>query len=157
VIATLGIDVAAWVAWGVATGWLAHRLRFDQDTWLTRPRAVDATLARRLHLRTWQRHLPDFGRVFGTRSNRHVGSRDTETLRAYATETRRAEMVHWANLAVAPLFGLWNPAWLTAVMIVYAVAANGPCLLSLRVNRRRIGRILDNRQSRVPRSQITDR
>ena len=42
-----------------------------------------------------------------------------------------------------------NPLWLTACMGVYAVAANGPCIVVQRYNRARIENILRRRLARL--------
>jgi glycosyl-4,4'-diaponeurosporenoate acyltransferase len=99
----------------------------------------------RLGIRRWKGRLPELGALFGGRSKRHLPGRDRQSLEQLAIETRRAEIVHWwapLPLAVMPL---WNPAWVTAVMAAYAIAANGPCVIVQRYNRARIGRLLRDR------------
>lgn len=147
-ISVIGLDAVVWAGWGLVTGYAAHRLParvLDHDTWLTRTRPWEAQVSRRLRVRRWQRLLPEAGRVFGGRSKRRVGGRGSPTLERYAAETRRAEVVHWLGFVPLIAFLFWNPAPLWLVMAAYATAANVPCVLSLRANRARIGRVLRRR------------
>ena len=50
-------------------------------------------------------------------------------------------------MACGPLFVLWNPPAVAAVMVAYGVVVNAPFIAIQRFNRLRIGRILA-RQSR---------
>ena len=147
-LATVATDAAVWAAWGTAVGYAAHRLPHPlvaRDSWVTRRRAWerDGRCYERIGVRRWKSLLPDAGRVFpGGVSKRRLVSADVDALRRLAEETRRAELVHWAVPALAPLFALWNPALLTLAMIVYAVVANAPCLIVQRYNRARLLRVI---------------
>jgi glycosyl-4,4'-diaponeurosporenoate acyltransferase len=143
-----GADALTWAVWGVATGYAVHRLPLaavDHDTWMTRIRPWERRATRGLRVRRWQRHLPAAGSIFGGMGTRRIGGRGFGMLERYAAETRRAELVHWLGFVPLIFFVAWNPLWLWWVMAVYAVAVNVPCLLSLRYNRARIGRVLDRR------------
>lgn len=145
------------VAWGVihaSTGYLVHRLParlFLRDSWLTRPRRVEGDgrlYVRVLRIKRWKHLLPEAGAVFaGGFDKKRLTSRSEDHLTTYLRETRRAELGHWLAAAGAPLFFLWNPAWIGAVMVVYAVVANGPCVASQRYNRLRLARIAGRRAS----------
>ena len=65
----------------------------------------------------------------------------------YLVETRRGELAHWAIMAAAPLFLLWNPWTIWLLMVAYAVVANLPCIVIQRYNRARLLRILKRRQA----------
>ncbi|HVF32677.1 MAG TPA: hypothetical protein VM933_06540 [Acidimicrobiales bacterium] len=144
------VDVVAWGAIHAATGYLVHRLparRLGRDTWLTRPRAWEGDgrfYVRRLRIKRWKRLLPEAGALFagGFDKKRLTGGRDPAYLLAYVRETRRAELGHWLAAAGAPLFFLWNPWGVGIAMLVYAVAANGPCIAAQRYNRLRLARVL---------------
>jgi len=41
-----------------------------------------------------------------------------------------------------PIFFLWNPWWADLIIVIYAVAANVPCILAQRYNRLRFHRLL---------------
>jgi glycosyl-4,4'-diaponeurosporenoate acyltransferase len=146
------LDVVAWGVIHAGTGYLVHRLpatRFDHDTWLTRRRAVERDgdlYVDVFRIKRWKRWLPEAGALFaGGFDKKHLADVTDEYLTVYVRETRRAELGHWLAAAGAPLFALWNPGWIVPVMVAYAVAANGPCVLSQRYNRLRLLRILRRR------------
>lgn len=143
------VDAVAWAGLSVGAGYLGHRL---PTRWLARDRVPFRLLGferdgrwyeRRLRIKRWKDRVPEAGDVFrGGFSKRAVQARDRAHLERFVVETRRAELTHWLLLAAAPLFLLWNPWWLGAVMVVYALVANVPCLLIQRYNRARLERVL---------------
>ena len=144
------VDAAVWAVWGTAVGYAGSRLPagfIARDTALTRLRAVEAggQLWERVGVRRWKDRLPEAGALFGGASKRRIGSLTPDGLVRFGAETRRAEYVHWAVPAALPVMALWNPPWLLAAMGVYAVAANGPCLVVQRYNRARVERLLARR------------
>jgi glycosyl-4,4'-diaponeurosporenoate acyltransferase len=153
------IDAAVWAVWGTTVGYLAHRVpadRFARDGFVTRLRSVerDGRAYERIGIRRWKDSLPEAGAVFrGGVSKRTLPGRDRDALAAYAAETRRAELVHWLVPAIVPLLLLWNPWWLWTCMVVYAIAANVPCLLVQRYNRGRVLRALRRAGRRIPQHQ----
>jgi glycosyl-4,4'-diaponeurosporenoate acyltransferase len=148
------VDIVAWAAFHAATGYAVHRapLRwFEHDTWLTRPRPWEreGRAYEHLGIRRWKDRLPEAGGLFaGGTSKRHVPAPTDAGLARLATETRRAEWGHWSAAACGPLFVLWNPPWIAAVMVLYAVAVNAPFIAIQRYNRLRVGRVLDRRTRR---------
>ena len=156
------VSSAAWALLSVVVGYVAHRLpvsTFDHDTWLTRLRGIERggrTYERHLAIRTWKPWLPEAGDLFdGGFSKAHLGGRDVAHLERFVAETRRAEVTHWALMACGPLFLLWTPPWIGAVMIAFGVVANLPCLLAQRYNRARLLRLVDRRRARLARSATT--
>lgn len=147
----VALDAAVWAGWGTAVGYAAHRLparMLARDNVLTRLRAWEreGRVYERAGIRRWKDRLPELGALFrGGVSKRALGGRDAASLAAFAAETRRAELVHWVVPAITPVFALWNPAALQAAMWLYAVAANGPCLVVQRYNRGRALRVLGSR------------
>lgn len=148
------------VAWGVAhagTGWYVHRVpvrRLEHDSWLTRPRRWErhGRAYERIRIRSWKDRLPEAGALFaGGVSKRRLPSADGAGLDRFAAETRRAEHGHWLAAAAGPLFVLWNPPSIAAVMVVYGIVVNAPFVMIQRYNRQRIGRITDLRAARVSR------
>jgi glycosyl-4,4'-diaponeurosporenoate acyltransferase len=144
----LAANVAGWAVVHTATGYAAHRLplaRLQDDGWLLRPRRVEAggrLYERRLRIRAWKDHLPDAGALFAG-GVRKGGL--TSDLARFAAETRRAEIGHWLAVAGTPVFALWNPPVGVALMAVYAVFANAPCIAAQRYNRQRAQRLLARR------------
>jgi glycosyl-4,4'-diaponeurosporenoate acyltransferase len=153
-VVLVAVDVAAWAAFHASTGYLVHRLpsqRFDHDTALTRARAVEADgrpYTRVLRIKRWKRRLPEAGALFrGGFDKKHLRGGTADHLADHLRETRRAELGHWLAAACAPLFFVWNPAPVGAVMLLYAVVANGPCIAAQRYNRLRLLRILRLRKN----------
>jgi glycosyl-4,4'-diaponeurosporenoate acyltransferase len=123
-----------------------------RERWLTRiqPWEQEGRTCVRLGVRRWKDRLPEAGSLFGSVSKRSLPGRTDRGLAAFAAEARRAEYVHWAALAPLAAMPWWNPPWLTACMVFYAVAVNGPCIIVQRFNRGRIEAILRRRQARLP-------
>jgi glycosyl-4,4'-diaponeurosporenoate acyltransferase len=147
------VDVVAWGLIHTATGYLVHRMpaaRFERDTWLTRPRAFERggrLYVERFRIKRWKGWLPEAGDVFaGGFNKKRLTGFGPEYLATYARETRRAETGHWLAAAFVPIFFLWNPLPVGLAMVVYAIAANGPCILSQRYNRLRLARVAAGRR-----------
>jgi glycosyl-4,4'-diaponeurosporenoate acyltransferase len=143
-----------WVLIGLATGWHFHRqpaTRYTKDNWVTRPRRFEAEgrwYQRRLRIRSWKDKLPEKGDLFrGGFSKRHLVDRSTPHLERFVIETRRAEMVHWSNLAAGPVFLIWCPPLLGGCMIVFGVVAHLPFITIQRYNRERLLAILGRRSA----------
>lgn len=146
------IDIVCWTVLGVAIGLHFHRKPAEllsSDGWLTRIRGWEAggDFYRRLKINAWKDRLPEAGALFrGGTSKRSLPGFDRASLERFATETRRAERVHWWLLAAGPLYLLWNPASLAVVMLGYALFANLPFIAVQRYNRARIERALVRKQ-----------
>jgi glycosyl-4,4'-diaponeurosporenoate acyltransferase len=141
----LVVDVAFWVVWSLAVGfWAAHRptasLTGTGPFLRLRPFETGGWYERRLRIKRWKDRLPEAGGLFGGDSKRTLpaGATRTSQLERFRAETVRAETVHWLAPVPAPVLVLWNPWWLFAAMLVFAVLANVPCLLVQRYNRARI-------------------
>ena len=156
--ALVAVDVVAWGVVHSVSGYLVHRVparRFDTDTWLTRERRWERHGRRYLGvgIRRWKDRLPEAGALFaGGMSKRAIPARADGGLRRLALETRRAEWGHWLAMAPAPLFALWNPLPIAAVMVVYGVAVNAPFIAIQRYNRLRVTRTL----GRAAQSSVRD-
>ena len=149
----VAVDVAAWAVFHGGTAYAAHRAPrrwFADDTWLTRARPWerDGRTYERLGIRRWKDRLPEAGALFagGVSKRRIPGGPDG--LARFAAETRRGEWAHATAAACAPLFALWNPPRIAAVMVVYGIAANAPFIAVQRYNRLRVGRVLARRTRR---------
>ena len=150
----VAVSTVMWTVIGLATGFVGSRLpdaAIDHDTWLTRIRDVEdhgRIYQRRLRLNRWKDLLPEAGAPFpGGTSKRHLPGRDDRSLIRFAMETRRAELVHWANLVAGPIFFIWCPPGLGAAMVSFGIAAHLPFIVVQRSNRAQIERILDARRT----------
>lgn len=144
----------AWGGWSSASGFVAHRLareRLEHDQSILRLRRCEAggrRYERVLRIKRWKDRLPEAGALFrGGFSKRRVERHDRAYLAEFAVATRRAELAHWAIVALAPTFFVWMPLfgmpwWLATAMFVYGLAANVPCILVQRYNRARLERVL---------------
>lgn len=139
------IDAVAWVTLSAAVGAVAARIpdrHLDRDTVVTRLRPAEhgGRLWERVGVRRWKDRLPDAGGLFGggPSKSRLGPARQWERL---ALETRRAELVHWVLLGLTPLLALRRPRPLALVIVVGAVAANAPCIITQRYNRGRVLRL----------------
>lgn len=155
---TVLVDIAAWGAFHAATGYAAHRLgdaRLSREGWLLRPRRFEAGgrwYRRRLRIHRWKDRLPEAGALFaGGVSKRQLPAYDAAGLRAFARETRRAELAHWWALACGPLFVLWNPPLAAALLVTYGVLVNLPFIAIQRYNRQRIQALQARRPTDAPR------
>lgn len=150
----LPVDIGAWAVAHAGTGYVAHRLPqrvCERDNWLTRIRDPERTerRCRRFGVPRWKDALPESGAFFaGGVSKRHLRGSGSDALREFAALTRRAEMAHWMAFLVSPVFALWNPPWIAAVMVVYGAAVNAPFIAIQRYNRVRVRRILSLRDTR---------
>lgn len=94
-------------------------------------------------IKRWKDRLPDAARWFGGGfAKGTLASKDGAYLQRFIQETWRGELCHWAALAFAPVFFLWNPWWADLIMATYAVVANVPCILAQRYNRLRLQRVV---------------
>lgn len=145
-----------WLAIGVATGAAASllpRRLLAHDTWLTRPRAFEdggRFYQRVLRINRWKDSLPEAGAFGGGESLAHIAARDPRTLSRFAEGTRRAEYVHWANVAAGPCFFVFLPPWGGAVMTVFALAVHVPFICIQRYNRPRVLRLLGDERAVGP-------
>lgn len=149
----------AWAIFGIVSGWVAHLApigRVDHDTWLTRERRWEARgrwYDRRLRVRHWKDRLPEAGALFaGGWAKDRIRSFDVEQLERFAAETRRAEYVHWANVAFGLTFGLWSEPVVAAVMVAFGLVVHLPFVVVQRYNRARLVHVIANSRRRVGRS-----
>lgn len=147
------VSSLAWVLIGIVTGWYFVRLppaHFATDNRITRLRRFEdggRWYQRRLRIRAWKDRLPEKGDLFrGGFSKRHLVDRSSEHLERFVVETRRAELVHWSNLAAGPAFLIWCPPLLGGCMVVFGVVAHLPFIAVQRYNRGRLLALLARRR-----------
>jgi glycosyl-4,4'-diaponeurosporenoate acyltransferase len=139
-------NVTGWPIIQLLIAWGATKMspqRFANDSWIYQVGNWEARFYRRwLRIRRWKHLLPDGARWMGGTFSRKLESRTPPHLCRFSIETRRSEIAHWLMLACAPIFFLWNPPWARIVMVLYAAAANLPCIVVQRYNRRIVERLL---------------
>ncbi|MEZ5374802.1 MAG: hypothetical protein R2704_19200 [Microthrixaceae bacterium] len=156
--ATVGVSIVAWLAIGLTSGCVYHRLpadRFAHDNAVTRARPFEANGAfyqRRFRIRSWKNRLPEAGDFFADGfSKRHLDGRSEEHLNRFVAETRRAELVHWTNLCAGPWFLIWCEPLVGALMVLFGVVAHLPFIAVQRFNRARLMLVLARRERPEPR------
>ena len=139
------LNAAGWPVIQLGLAWLFMRL---PEGWFQPPPTMTWEHGGRIYeracaIKRWKDRLPDGARWFagGFAKGTLAGSQH-DYLNRFIRETWRGELCHWCALACTPVFFLWNPWWADAVMIVYAIAANLPCLLAQRYNRLRLRHLL---------------
>jgi glycosyl-4,4'-diaponeurosporenoate acyltransferase len=149
-LATLWVVLINGALWGLlqpGIGYLCTRIpasAFDPQAWLYRERRWEkggAIYQRLLSVKRWKAWLPSWGAALGGFSMQQVKTREASYLERWVRETCRAELTHWLAMGVSGLFFLWNRPVVAALMVVYALLANGPCIVAQRYNRPRLGRL----------------
>ena len=122
----------AWAFTRMPVAWFAPPASWK---WEGRGRVYERCFA----IRRWKDRLPDAARWFGGGfAKGSLTDRGPDYLWRFIQETWRGELCHWCALAFTPVFFLWNPPWADAVMLLYALSANLPCILAQRYNRLRL-------------------
>lgn len=150
------LDVVVWTALGFGIGLRFARQPFEAlstEGPVTRIRPFEHRgnwYQRWFRIRAWKDRLPEAGAAFkGGMSKRTLPGLTPDHLERFAHETCRAELVHWWLLVSSVVFVLWNPPWLFAIMVAYAVVANLPFIAVQRFNRARITAALRRRARRT--------
>mgnify|MGYP006277628681 CR=1 FL=1 len=143
----VAVNVLAWLVIHLGVAWAGTRLPvrlFRPSFWPFRTRKwerggfYETTFA----VRRWKDRLPDGAALFaGGFRKASLRSASGPYLARFIAETCRGEAVHWVVLLSSALFFLWNPPAVGAVMVVYAILANLPCIIVQRYNRIRLRRI----------------
>ena len=142
------LNVAGWPVIQLALAWVFTRL---PAKWFQPPREwaweKHGLLYESLFaIKRWKDRLPD-GASWFTRGfpKSTLKSANPDYLERFIRETWRGELCHWAALACAPVFALWNPPWAIWVMALCGLLLNVPCILAQRYNRLRLRRLLEKR------------
>jgi glycosyl-4,4'-diaponeurosporenoate acyltransferase len=139
------LNVAGWLAVQLGFAWAFTKM---PATWFNPCGAFGWEHTGRLYervfrIKDWKDRLPDAARWFGGGfAKGTLAGTQRDYLQRFIRETWRGELCHWAAIAWAPVFFLWNPWWGDLIIVGYAVAANLPCILAQRYNRARFQRLL---------------
>ncbi|WP_191799601.1 glycosyl-4,4'-diaponeurosporenoate acyltransferase CrtO family protein [Paenibacillus gallinarum] len=150
---TIVANIAAWFILHFSISYLFTVLpdRWFDGLRLTASSKELSFYDRVLHIKRWKNRLPDGAVWIGQDFRKQrIQRRDTAYLHIYQREAHRGEWCHYVSIMPVPLFFLWNMPAIAWGMVVYALAANVPCILSLRYNRARIVRILQRREEVIP-------
>jgi len=146
---TVLIDIVAWLAIHMGVSYLLTRrplASFSADGWLCRQRGWEndgKTYQGIFRLKSWKKRLPDGALLFKSGfQKKKLKDTSREYLEAFVAETCRAELTHWIVFLFGFVFLVWNIWWVGIVMVVYAMAANVPCIVTQRYNRIRLRRIV---------------
>lgn len=139
------LNVAGWPIIQIGLAWWFTRLPeqlFEAPAsygWEIKGRVYERIFG----IKRWKDRLPDAARWFGGGfAKATLDTTKPEYLRRFIRETWRGELCHWCAIAFTPVFFLWNPWWGNAVIVIYAITANLPCILAQRYNRLRLRRFL---------------
>lgn len=152
----IGVNIVAWGVFHLGLAALATALPlrlFPTNSWICRSRQwerggqIYQTL---FTVRRWKGLLPEGAEILGSGFKKgRLERRDPDYLREYCRETCRSEICHWWVWLCGWIFFLWNPLWAGWVMVVYATAANLPCIISQRYNRARIRKMFQGLEKRI--------
>jgi glycosyl-4,4'-diaponeurosporenoate acyltransferase len=125
--------------------YLLHKMPDERTMpWLDKTLGTPQDIDRfeRAGVRRWKDVLPDGGSIGSLGfPKRSLASRDMEYLERFATETLRAEAIHWTGmlgaLALPPIWG-WGAGGLLAIAWC---AVDAPFIAVQRYNRARLARI----------------
>jgi glycosyl-4,4'-diaponeurosporenoate acyltransferase len=139
----VAMNVAMWVGWSATVGWWQARRpwRTVRPTRRERLRPWERDgrwYVQRLGVRRWKHWLPEAGTWFGGLSKRHRPDDPDGGWERLAAECLRAERTHRGILWALPVFAVWNPWWLLAANVGFAVVANVPCWVVARSTRGRV-------------------
>lgn len=143
------VNILVWLVIHLGMAWAGTRLParlFSPRHWLYRARGWERggrLYEQRLGIKRWKDRLPDGAALFAGGFRKAVlETKSPDYMQRFERETCRGEAVHWVVIVSSGFFFLWNPLWAGWVMIVYAVAANLPCILVQRYNRLRLARVI---------------
>jgi len=98
---------------------------------------------RRIGVAWLARRLPEAGSLFGGDSKSSLPGTSAADLHRYYIEVTRAEWVHIGSILGTLLLFLFNPWWLAAAWVLFAIVINALFLAILRNNRLRLTSILE--------------
>jgi glycosyl-4,4'-diaponeurosporenoate acyltransferase len=147
------LNVGGWPAIQMGLAWAFTRL---PPNWFNPSNAFSWERGGRFYevvfgVKRWKDRLPDAARWFGGGfAKAALAEKNPDYLQRFIQETWRGELCHWAAMACAPLFFLWNPWWGDLIIVAYALGANLPCILAQRYNRARLQKLLVRKKDHGP-------
>jgi glycosyl-4,4'-diaponeurosporenoate acyltransferase len=142
---TILLDCILWFAIHMSMAYIGLRMPdriFEEDKGIYKARKWEeggAFYQRVFRVKRWKTKLPDGGSIFKEGfAKKRLAQNNTAYFKQFVIETRRAELAHYLQILVSPVFFLFNEVWVGYVMILYAIAANIPCIIVQRYNRPRL-------------------
>ncbi len=146
---TLVVNICAWFLLHIGISkWLTdwEGKRFHPSSWLYRERRWEGGglfYKKVFRVQLWKKGLPDAAPWFkGGMAKKNLPPLSKDLYERFVVETCRGELTHWISMGMALIFFFWNIPWVGGLMIVYAVAANLPCIITQRFNRIRFSHLL---------------
>lgn len=154
---TVVVDIVAWALFHTIISLSMAAVpssKFNRDHSLYRIRGWEKSLQpweRFFLVKKWKHLIPDGTKIIqiGFEKKRLI-SMDSEYLKRFIIESKRAELTHWLSIIPAIFFFLWNPLWAGGVMVAYAVLFNGPIIIVQRYNRYRLEKIVARKRKNTP-------
>lgn len=139
------LNAGGWLAVQLGLAWVFLRMpaRWFQTNALFDWEKSGRFYERGCGIKHWKKLLPDGARWFvGGFGKRTLEGVEPAYLQRFVRETRRGELCHGCALLATPIFFLWNPWWGDLIVVIYALSANVPCILTQRHTRARLLRLL---------------
>ena len=153
-IITVMIDITVWFAIHMGVSYIMTRMpahSFNPDSWLYRTRNWERNgkiYHKIFRLKLWKKKLPDGAALFRNGfEKKHIEKTNEAYFDTFIRETCRGELTHWIVFLFGPIFFIWNLWWVGIIMIIYALAANMPCIITQRYNRIRFIKVIRARIS----------
>lgn len=147
------LDFLGWFVIHMGMAYLFTRLPeryINTEFWLFRPRQWErngSIYSKILGVKRWKEYLPDGAALFkGGFRKKRLTRTGSAYYRRFIIETCRGEAAHWAVIFCTPVFFIWNYWWVNIIMVLYALTANIPCIVTQRYNRLRLHGILRRKQ-----------
>lgn len=103
----------------------------------------------------YKKFLPDGGAWFKSGfSKKHLKEKNIPYYKAFLRETRRAEWTHYLQIIPVPIFLLFNPLNAFYIMVIYALFANLPCILTQKYNQIRFTNLIIKLESRQNNAEV---
>lgn len=91
----------------------------------------------------YKKFLPDGGAWFKSGfAKKKLKEKNVKYYMTFLRETRRAEWTHYLQIIPVPIFLLFNPLNAFYIMVIYALFANVPCILTQKYNQIRFTHLL---------------
>ena len=153
-IPSLILCIFLWLFFKLAAVFISRRLPgrfFDGDNRLFRTYAWEDNghiYERLFYVKRWKKRLPDGGAYGGEKGyrKRYLSSYKTTNLERFIEESARGELVHWLAIWPFIFFALFVEPYVVAIMLIYTLLVNLPCIIAQRYNRPRIKKIIKEKK-----------